>query len=247
VTESDWQACTDPKKMLDFLACTDPKTLLPFSFDPDGERKQRLFACACLRRVWPLLWDERLCSAVILLERYAEGDVGGSDRKAARRAAQAVQQTEQTVVHNRVASAVFVLGERLPDRAAREASRLAAEAAAASCTEWLSNDCWAAVRAERSIQAGLLRCIFGSLAFRPVALDPNWLTWHDGLIRHLAQAAYDERQLPSGHLDPHRLAVLADALEEAGCDNPEILGHLRQPGAVHVRGCHVVDLLLAKE
>jgi hypothetical protein len=91
-----------------------------------------------------------------------------------------------------------------------------------------------------------LRDLFGN-PFHPAALDPAWLAWHDGLIRQLAQAAYQERQLPSGHLDPDRLAVLADALEEAGCTDQEILGHLRQPGAVHVRGCHVVDLLLAKE
>jgi hypothetical protein len=94
--------------------------------------------------------------------------------------------------------------------------------------------------------ADLLRCILGN-PFRLMALDPAWLSWRDGLVRQLAQTAYDERQLPSGHLDPDRLAVLADALEEAGCQNEDILGHLRQPGAVHVRGCHVVDLLLAKE
>jgi hypothetical protein len=43
-----------------------------------------------------------------------------------------------------------------------------------------------------------------------------------------------------------RLAVLADALEEAGCADADILSHLRGPGP-HVRGCWVVDLLLGKE
>jgi predicted DNA-binding WGR domain protein len=62
----------------------------------------------------------------------------------------------------------------------------------------------------------------------------------------LAQAAYEERIMPSGELDPARLAVLSDALEEAGCDNPDILAHLRSLGP-HVRGCWVVDLLLGKE
>jgi hypothetical protein len=66
-----------------------------------------------------------------------------------------------------------------------------------------------------------------------------------GVVAHLAQAAYDERQLPTGHLDSARLTVLADALEEAGCDNATILTHCRQPGE-HVRGCWVVDLLLNK-
>jgi hypothetical protein len=58
----------------------------------------------------------------------------------------------------------------------------------------------------------------------------------------LARAAYDERHLPSGDLDPHRLAVLADALEEAGAHD-ELVAHLRGPGP-HVRGCHVVDFCL---
>jgi hypothetical protein len=56
----------------------------------------------------------------------------------------------------------------------------------------------------------------------------------------MAQAAYEHRDLPGGTLEPHRLAVLADALEEAGCDNPLILGHLRGPGT-HWRGCWAVD------
>jgi hypothetical protein len=62
----------------------------------------------------------------------------------------------------------------------------------------------------------------------------------------LAQAAYDERNLPSGHLDNARLAVLSDALEEAGCTDADILSHLRSPG-LHVRGCWALDLVLAKE
>jgi hypothetical protein len=73
------------------------------------------------------------------------------------------------------------------------------------------------------------------------------LQWSQGLVRRLAEETYKQRQLPSGQLDHARLAVLADALEEAGCQDQDILGHLRQQGAVHVRGCHVVDWLLGKE
>ena len=62
----------------------------------------------------------------------------------------------------------------------------------------------------------------------------------------LAQAAYDERELPAGTLDTARLGVLADALEESGCDQADLLAHLRGPGP-HVRGCWAVDLLLGKE
>jgi hypothetical protein len=84
----------------------------------------------------------------------------------------------------------------------------------------------------------LIRDIFGN-PFRPVSVNPAWQT---PTVLALAQAAYDERALPSGELDPVRLAVLADAVEEAGCDNADILTHLRQSD-IHVRGCWAVGLL----
>ncbi|MBI1913499.1 MAG: hypothetical protein HYS12_01905 [Planctomycetes bacterium] len=84
--------------------------------------------------------------------------------------------------------------------------------------------------------------MFGN-PFRPVALD---LTWQTSTVVSLAQAAYEECILPAGTLDPDRLAVLADALEDAGCDNAEILDHLRGPGP-HVRGCWPLDLLPGKQ
>ena len=87
----------------------------------------------------------------------------------------------------------------------------------------------------RKSHADLLRCLFGN-PFRPTVLEPDWLTRHDGKVLQLAQAFYD-----MGALD--RLPELADALEEAGCHDTEILAHCRQPGP-HVRGCWAVDLVL---
>src|SRR5262249_36924749 len=77
----------------------------------------------------------------------------------------------------------------------------------------------------------LLRCVLGS-PFRPVALDPAWRT---PTIVALAQAAYEERSVPAGTLDIGRLAVLGDALQDAGCDKADILSHLRSPGPHVVR------------
>jgi hypothetical protein len=56
----------------------------------------------------------------------------------------------------------------------------------------------------------------------------------------MANRIYDSR-------DFRDMPVLADALEEASCTEADILGHCRQQGAVHVRGCWVVDLLLGKK
>ncbi len=87
----------------------------------------------------------------------------------------------------------------------------------------------------------LLRDLFGN-PFRPATVSPAWRTPQ---LVALAQAAYEQREMPAGTLDTARLAVLADALEEAGCTNADILHHLRGPGP-HVRGCWAVDLILGK-
>ena len=74
--------------------------------------------------------------------------------------------------------------------------------------------------------------------FRLATLAPEWAAWNDATVVKLAQGIYDDRAF-------ERLPVLADALEDAGCDNADILAHCRGPGP-HVRGCWVVDLLLGK-
>ena len=90
--------------------------------------------------------------------------------------------------------------------------------------------------AEQAVQCRCLRCIFGPLPFRPIRLDPAWLT---PAVSYFAQCIYDERDFDCS-------PVLADALEEAGCTDADILSHCRQPGE-HVRGCWLLDLLLGKE
>jgi hypothetical protein len=119
---------------------------------------------------------------------------------------------------------------------AEDAAHAAARAARAAVQQ--------AREAERRGQSDLLRCIFGFLPNRPVALDPKMLTWHNQTIPKLAESIYQDRDLLSGHLK--NLPILADVLEDAGCTDPDLLGHFRRPG-VHVRGCWVLDLLLRKE
>jgi hypothetical protein len=83
--------------------------------------------------------------------------------------------------------------------------------------------------------AAVLRCIFGN-PFRPITLDPSWLTT---TAKQLAKSIYQDRAFD-------RLPILADALEDAGCNQPDILGHLRS-GGEHCRGCWAVDLVTGKE
>jgi hypothetical protein len=75
-----------------------------------------------------------------------------------------------------------------------------------------------------------------------LTLAPAWRT---AAVASLATASYNERDLPSGHLDLARLAVLADAFEEVGCTDQQVLEHLRGPGR-HVRGCFAVDAVLGR-
>jgi hypothetical protein len=82
--------------------------------------------------------------------------------------------------------------------------------------------------------AALLRDIFGN-PFRPVAFDKQWRT--DTAVS-IARGMYDSRDFGA-------MPILADALQDAGCDNEDVLNHCRGPGP-HVRGCWVVDLVLGK-
>ena len=92
-------------------------------------------------------------------------------------------------------------------------------------------------RSERLAQACIVRDIFGN-PFCPVIVDPTWLARQEAAVARIAQTIYDERRFAD-------MPILADALEEAGCTDADILNHCRQPGE-HVRGCWVVDLLLGK-
>jgi hypothetical protein len=101
-------------------------------------------------------------------------------------------------------------------------------------------------QAESHAQCDLLRDLYGPLPFRSVMLPPDIKAGNAGHLVKMATAIYEERALPGGTFDNVRLAVLADAVEEAGCQEQELLGHLRSPGP-HVRGCWAVDILLARE
>jgi hypothetical protein len=246
MTEADWNSCTDPQALLDFLH--DSGKL--------SDRKARLFAVACCRRIWHLLTDARSRTAVAVAERYADGQVTVHQLAVAHVRAwdPAFANPAQAAV---LAAAGIPLGRAFAKPALQQAQAVATDTAWAAAKEawdavlYASTPtsraaAWAAAKdSALATQVTLLLCIVGN-PFYPVSLDPTWLVWHDGLIRQLAQAAYQERQLPSGLLDLDRLAVLADGLEESGCTDPEMLAHLRGPGP-HTRGCWAVDTILAKE
>ena len=96
-----------------------------------------------------------------------------------------------------------------------------------------------------SARAALLRDLFTN-PFRPSPpLPPAVLAWNDGTAPRIAQGIYDERRMPEGTLAAGRLAILADALLDAGCDDEDLIQHCRREGP-HVRGCWALDAILGK-
>jgi hypothetical protein len=245
MTETEW------------LACEEPRAMLPFLGPGASERRLRLFAVACCRRVQHLLLPGP-CQAAVSL---AEGQALESERRSvwedcetfyrslnqADAASGALFERPRRTADNDAAKAAYWVVANQAGEAAHSAERYARSAAASvACRSALAagqvfgTEDWDAVaRAEAASQAALLRDVFGN-PFRPVAVDRSWLT---PTVVSLAQAVYDERQLPSGILDNARLAVLSDALTDAGCAEPNLLGHLRS-GDEHVRGCFAVDAIL---
>jgi hypothetical protein len=218
--EAGWLASAEPFAMLEYLR-------------PEGgparpgatARRLRLFACACARRLWPRLTDPRSRRAVEVAERFADGLANAAEMEAARRACGNIGKPEW-----HAGSQVC-----MPD---------AVWAAKSSCFSHLRNVFPPPAESDPAGEADLLRDLFDP--FRRPAVASAWRAWHGCVVLHLARAAYDERHLPGGTLDRARLAVLADALEEAGCEDPLILGHLRSERA-HVRGCAVLDAVLRRK
>lgn len=214
-------------------------------------RKLRLFACgACRQKIAHLLVDERSWQAIEVAESYAEGE---TDRESLRKAwldACEVLRELHTDWDPSAQELQFGDAQRAATAAAHTAHR--SRGCARSTAGMIFSIQWyrggaqneEILQAERASNAVLVNCVFGNL-IQSTALSESWHSWHDGVIPKMAQEIYNKRELPSGALDLTRMSVLADALEESGCDNQEILDHCRGDGP-HVRGCWVIDLVLGK-
>jgi hypothetical protein len=236
MTEAEWLACEEPRAMLALLQ------------GRASDRQLRLFACACCRRVTRLVRGRALRSllrAIDRVERFADGQAGARELALARRTKLSLPGGDRKDMLSSLSYEIAKAAERPLDGGhALIFGHSAATAVgfAAGHARSPGAFCREARPVEAAAQAPLLRDIAGD-PFRPAAVDPGWLT---PAVTGLAAVAYEERALPSGQLDPQRLGVLADALEDTGCTDAELLGHLRSAGP-HVRGCWALDLVLGKE
>jgi hypothetical protein len=229
----EWETSSDPERMLQL-------------HPPGPGRKGRLLLVACCR-----LCGERLAEgsrrAVEVGERWADGLATVAERRAAQHWADAASLTanmrHQTLYHHlteleALGTPDSVQAARLRDEFDRQTWVLqAAMTALATVFDQPGPDDF-----RRAIQllnpafaAALLRDIFGS-SFRPVFFSPEWRT---DTVLALARTMYASREFGA-------MPILADALQDAGCDSEDILGHCRDVTLPHVRGCWVIDLVLGK-
>jgi hypothetical protein len=241
---------------VEWLACTDPHLLLEGVHGRVSDRKLRLFAAACCRRVWGLLPSGRSRRAVEVCERHADGEAADDDLRAAYAPAAWLEDTvvpPWAVTVAAEAAAANAAYHQAAEAAVR-ASLWALDAVAGTAADAVADppcspesgrvgDRWfqtfqAARLAEKQAQCRVLRCIIGD-PFCPVRARRSWLAWHGGAVGKLARTLYEGRRFAD-------LGVLADALEEAGCAEPALLAHCREPGP-HARGCWALDVLLGFE
>lgn len=228
MTETEWLTSTNAQEMLFELT------------GRAGERDLRLFAIACCHRIMhqlPSPVDDYL-EPLQLCEQYAREAQHDPQRielylaAVAASAAFAAAATEsfgedsEGYASHAVYAASALTGSGYADTAATIWSAAADASLADEATRSLD---------ERKVQSDLLRDVFGN-PFRSVTIAPQWRT---ASAVALAESMYQSRDFAA-------MPILADALQDAGCDNEDILSHCRGPGP-HVRGCWVVDLVTGRE
>ena len=231
MTEEEWIGCTSPEAMLNHLG------------DRANERKLRLYAINCCRRIWHLLTDDRCRHAVEVAQRYV-------DKRATDAELASASQLVAAVARIQMPGSLMARRSYAPGGAVWSATRTSAWVAAWDSAydarlaareayearlegrDRLSASIW---EEERLWQSGILHDLFGN-PFRPFRLDPYWLLANDAAASCLARMIYDDDRFGD-------MPYLADALEDGGCDCEAILDHCRAKG-VHSRGCWVVDAVL---
>jgi hypothetical protein len=217
MTEAEWLTETDVLPPLEFVE----GTLSP--------RKSRLLAAALCRAVGPGQYHPDFLPALDVIERYADGAATTPELEDARQRCRvlAIQQFEQSAL-----SAPAIIRNELAWALAFAATTpLSVEAVARRVMEATHPsfaDALAVVCRDR------IWDIVGN-PFAPVAFDPAWRT---STAVGVANQIYDSRDFGA-------MPILADALQDAGCDNEDVLNHCRDAGP-HARGCWVVDGVLGK-
>ncbi|WP_439621470.1 hypothetical protein [Gemmata sp.] len=204
-----------------------PELMLEYLRNKVSDRKLRLIACACFRRNPIAMTKPINLWKLDVVERYVDG------------LATPQEFDDAGIDIGRNSGHLLAFQRDLPLHLGFLVSGTANDVASYAVGDgWESETkaAWFAARdAERLILAAITRCAVGPLPFRTVSFFAEWRT---STVVAIAQQMYDSR-------DFSVMPILADALQDAGCDNDDILDHCRGPGP-HVRGCWVADLVLGK-
>jgi hypothetical protein len=243
----------------DWLACTDISTL-EFELGAYSDRKLHLLTAACLRRVWDRLPSHHSRFAVEATEKFADGLISADALAWAR--SQAARESEEWMWlvrgscndHNLITG--YDWCPTCAPHVARYECRVAKQggvldgvrrglddpawvaAAAAFYTLGLENHETARIR-RGAVWEWEWRSLFATvreILGESDSPDPLWPQWRTTDVLALARGIYCDRAFD-------RMPILADALQDAGCTDEDVLWHCRRPGG-HVRGCWVVDLAL---
>jgi hypothetical protein len=231
MTEADWWAAADPARLIDWLF-----------FDAHAsDRKLRLFSVAACEPLRRLVGDPGVLADLDLAEAFADGRIDSPTLLAARNAAlaglHARNDARGQAFPREVYMAELVCLYPMQQDSYRDRDMYPGPEDVPypqMVAEGIGHTAPRATVSPRLL--GLLLDIFGPLPFREVAIQPDWLTSD---VTALTRGIYEEKAFD-------RMPILADALQDAGCDNDEILSHCRRENWKHVRGCWVLDLLLGR-
>jgi hypothetical protein len=196
-------------------------------------RKRRLFSTACCRRLGDLITDQRCLMALNAAERFADGELNREQLAAVRK------EVNKAVRASRASNLPHGGGWTPAEAIQMAVSSTRADVFSTGPIRVAIIVDRRKVRArdeEEAIQTDLLRDVFEN-PFRPVSFARSWRT---STAVSLARQMYESREFSA-------MPILADALQDAGCDNNEVLTHCRDPKQLHVRGCWVCDLVLERK
>jgi hypothetical protein len=226
MTEAEWDSCAYPLPLLRALLASRQVS----------DRRWRLFACGCCRRIWDRFPDPRNRALVAVVEEFPDGKFEDPALEAALVASSACEGACRAEPAYWVAKHLGRGFYKYP--AAASAASVAGQVLRILADGRGGETDPGPLGLPDEPLAGLVRDIFGPVLFRAVRLRPEVLAWNDRLVARLAQTIYDEKRWGD-------MPILADALLDAGCDNEEVLQHCREQGAVHARGCWVIDAVLS--
>lgn len=216
----------------------------------EDERKLRLFSCALCRLVWPMITEGVCRHSVETAEAYADGLVSEEELKSARRNALKAKKTRrhpaEESANGAATEASFKGGWGAACNALLHVVNAGSRVSFPSKTQLVSSmsrDLWPTRDDGLRCTLGLFHCIFGN----PLHAAPLKSSLLTPRVLDLARAVYEQRVMPQGTFDPQKLVALAGELRDAGCEDLAVLGHLQEAGAVHVRGCWVIDRLLQRQ